>query len=61
MRRIPGEVRRDRRGDEGLHGFTMDLLEHEQDLRAFGDELTFTAGVKLLDTNKQKNHDVVHK
>lgn len=29
----------------------MDLLKHEQDLWAFGDQLTLTAGVELFDTN----------
>lgn len=43
MCRLPGEVRRDWRGDEGLHGFPMDLLEHEQDLWALGDQFTLTA------------------
>lgn len=57
LSRLPGEVWRDRRGDEGLHGFPMDLLEHEQDLWALGDQFALTAGVKLLNTNK--NHSVV--
>lgn len=56
---LPGEVWRDRRGDEGLHGFPMDLLEHEQDLWALGDQFTLTAGVKLFNTHKQQNKHVV--
>lgn len=48
LSRSPGEVWRDRRGDEGLHGFPMDLLEHEQDLWALGDQFTLTARVKLF-------------
>lgn len=45
---LTGEVWGDRRGDEGLHGLPMDLLEHEQDLWALGDQFTLTAGVKLM-------------
>ncbi len=55
LSRLPGEVWGDRRGDEGLHGFPMDLLEHEQDLWALGDQFAFTAGVKLLNTNSKKS------
>lgn len=44
---VPGEVGRHRRGDEGLHGFPVDLLEHEQDLRTFGDQLALAARVEL--------------
>lgn len=45
--RQPGKVWGDRRGDEGLHRLPVDLLEHEQDLWALGDEFTFTARVEL--------------
>lgn len=56
--KLPGEVWRNRRGDKGLHGFPVDLLKHEQDLWAFGDQLTLTAGVELFDTHThmQLNH-----
>lgn len=49
---LPGEVRGDGGGDEGLHGLPVDLLEHEQDLRALRDQLTLAAGVKLFYSNK---------
>lgn len=52
LSRLPGEVGRDGRGDEGLHGLPVDLLEHEQDLGAFGDQFALTAGVELLSTHR---------
>ena len=52
----PGGARWDRRGHKGLHGFAVDLLKHEQDLGAFGNQLTLTAGVELRRTyNKRRS------
>lgn len=51
---LPGEVWGDGGGDEGLHGFPVDLLEHEQDLWALRDQLTLAAGVKLFYTKTHK-------
>lgn len=41
---LPGEVWGDWSGDKGLHGLAVNLLEHEQDLWALGDQLALTAG-----------------
>lgn len=54
---LPGEVRWDWCGDEGLHGLPMDLLEHEQDLWTLGNQLTLAAGVKLF---KQSTKNSLH-
>lgn len=52
---LPGEVWWDWRGNKRLHGFPMDLLEHQQDLWTLWNQLTLAAGVKLFYTNtKQK-------
>lgn len=52
---LPGEIWRYGRGNEGLHGFPMDLLEHEQDLWTLRDQFTLAAGVKLFVIWKRKS------
>lgn len=52
---LPGEIWRYGRGNEGLHGFPMDLLEHEQDLWTLRDQFTLAAGVKLFEIWKRNS------
>lgn len=44
---VPGEVWGHWCGHKGLHGFAVDLLKHEQDLWALGDQLALAAGAQL--------------
>lgn len=57
---LPGEVWWHWRGNKGLHGFPVDLLEHEQDLWTLRNQLTLAAGVKLFYANKNTKKLIKH-